>query len=60
MIAPDMIASMAARCTARVGSPRASGATIAAMTAANDESGPRTMTRDGPKMAYTRSGTMVA
>jgi hypothetical protein len=31
-----------------------------AITPASEESGPSTITREGPKMAYATSGTMVA
>jgi hypothetical protein len=33
---------------------------IAAITAASEESGPSTITREGPKTAYASSGTIVA
>jgi hypothetical protein len=54
------MASVPARATARSLSGPASGSTIAAITPASEESGPSTITRDGPKMAYATSGTMVA
>ena len=49
-----------ARATAWAESPAASGTTVTAMSAASDESGPRTRIRLGPKMAYATSGTIVA
>ena len=49
--APDTIAIAPASATARCGSPAASGATTARMTAASEESGPSTMMRLGPNSA---------
>ena len=40
--------------------PAPSGRMIPAITAASAESGPSTITREGPNTAYTTSGTMVA
>src|SRR4029450_10063762 len=37
-----------------------SGRLTLALTAASEESGPSTITRDGPRIAYTTSGTIVA
>jgi hypothetical protein len=42
---------MPASATALAGSWPASGRTTAAITAASEESGPSTITRDGPKIA---------
>ena len=53
-------ASMPANATRRSGSPAASGTMVAAIMAANEESGPSTRMRLGPKMAYAISGKMVA
>ena len=47
-------------CTARNGSPPESGSTTARITAANEESGPRTRMRLGPKSAYASNGIVVA
>ena len=58
--APIRIASSPARATARCGSPAAKGSTLAPMIGASDESGPRTMIRDGPTSAYTSKGMIVA
>ena len=53
VIPPTNRASFDARATARAGSPfaPASGRIVAAIIGPNDESGPRTSTRDGPKAA---------
>src|SRR5262245_21704417 len=45
---------------ARFGSLAESGTTTLRISGANDESGPSTRMRLGPKMAYASSGTMVA
>src|SRR4029077_920195 len=58
--APEITARPAARFVVRAGSPSASGATVAAMRAASDESGPTTRIRLGPNTAYKSSGTIVA
>src|SRR4029077_10402218 len=55
--APEIRARPAARLVVRVGSPSASGATVAAMSAASDESGPTTRIRLGPQTAYNSRGT---
>jgi hypothetical protein len=57
---PDTTAIALAIATARAGSPAASGSTTARITGANDESGPSTRMRLGPKIAYASSGKMVA
>ena len=57
---PETTAIMLAMATARRGSPPDSGRTTARMTAASEESGPRTRIRLGPNNAYASSGTMVA
>ena len=59
-MSPVRIASIPARATALVGSRPPSGRMIPAITAASEESGPSTITREGPNTAYTSSGTMVA
>ena len=58
--APETIAIMLARATARIGSPPESGKITARITAASEESGPRTRIRLGPNSAYASSGMMVA
>ena len=55
-----MRASSPANDTARSVAPRATGATAAPIMGASDESGPSTMTRDGPKAAYASSAATVA
>ena len=57
---PETIAIMLASATARIGSPPESGNTTAMITAASEESGPRTRMRLGPNSAYASSGMMVA
>ena len=59
-MSPVRIASIPARATALAGSRPPSGRMIPAITAASEESGPSTITREGPNTAYTSSGTMVA
>ena len=58
--APEISARPPARSPARAGSTSASGAIVAAMIGASDESGPRTRIRLGPNRAYTKSGRIVA
>ena len=48
---PVMIASTPATSTAVVGEPEDTPTTTAAITGASDESGPSTITREGPKIA---------
>jgi hypothetical protein len=58
--APDTTAIIPAKATARAGSPFERGSTTPRMTAASEESGPRTRIRLGPNTAYAISGTIVA
>jgi hypothetical protein len=51
MISPVRMARAPARATAEEGSSPPRGRITAAITAASAESGPRTITREGPKTA---------
>ena len=59
-INPAMIDIAPAMATASAELAAASGRIVATSNGVSDESGPSTMIRDGPKIAYTNSGTMVA
>ena len=50
-ITPDTTAIIAAMAMARIGSPPDNGRTTARMTAASEESGPKTKIRLGPNSA---------